>query len=165
MSSPFPSTEPTFGPLHVGNTADDDAAVTDSFLVETDAPPPVEELIGPIAPEPLVKPWSPTRLITGNHTVDTNWTAVQILPADPNRLQLRIRGLSLATTPGLDDFILLAYDRGVVSMGVNSAAYKLRSGVSLDLDEHTGEVWIAAQPGLVANRFEVNYLAVTEGNK
>jgi hypothetical protein len=163
MSSPYPSVDPTFGPLHLGNTADDDGQVIDSLLVEVDAPPAPQDLIGPISPEPLIKPRPVTRLNTGNYTIDTTWGPVQVVPADPNRLQLRIRGMSNAATPGAGDYILLGYDRGMVGAGNNSAVYKLRNNVSLDLDEHTGEVWVAAQPGLAANTFEISYLTVTEG--
>lgn len=164
VSSPFPSENPTFGPLHVGDVTDDDGKVIDNFFIEVNDSPAPADLIGPIDPAPLLIPRPATRLITGNMNLDTNWQPVQILPADPNRLQLRIRGMSLATTPGLNDYVLLGYDRGMVATP-SGAAFKLRSGVGLDLDEHTGEVWIASQAGLAANLFEVNYLAVTEGPK
>lgn len=159
MSSPFPSESPTFGKLHVGDTADDDGAVIDSFLVETDAPPATEELIGPIDPAPLHRPEPTTRLISKNYIVNSGWVPFQAVIADAGRVQLRLRVMStgVAGTTTFEDYIRVGYDPGVLEA-------RLWTGNALDLDDHTGDLWIGPGPALTA-AIAVSIVAVTKGNR
>lgn len=165
MSSPFPSEHATFGNLHVGDTSDDDPQVIESLFIETDTPPAVDQVTEQYG-EPLTKPVPVTRLITGRQTFNVGDLPVQIVPADSERQQLTIRGQSWVTpTSNVDptkDFVLMAYDKGIISLGVNSSAKTFRSGENISLDEHTGEVWFGPQSAL-QGAFEITWIAVTGG--
>ena len=157
MSSPLET--PAFENLFVGDTRDDDAHVIDSLDIEVDAPAtPVMEAIAPAA---LETPKKPTRLLTGTFTFDVNATApVQLLPADPNRTQLHIDGTSFAATPGLNDFIAISDDLGKINSPF-TAAWRLRSGKSRAMDNHTGAIYAFPGTGIATNNFEVTWVSVT----
>lgn len=163
MSNPYPSADATFGPLHVGNTQDDDPQVIDSFLVEVDAPPDPKDLIGPINPLPLVQPEPTTRLITNTYIMDSSWVPFRLLTADAGRVQLRLRVMSTAATPSVtNDFLIVGYDPSFIVPG---SGFRMWNGVAADLDEHTGDLWIGPNPNLTASSsLIVTMLAVTKGN-
>lgn len=156
MSNPVPM----FG---TQNLSDDDGPVIDSFFVETDAPPDLkdaqEPIVIPARPEVAV----PTRLMAGADVLTQTTSAYQLLPADTNRVKLHIDIYSYATTPGQKDFVYVADENGKISSMVNGASsggFKARFGKGVDLDDHTGAVWIAPGP-IVADNIEVSWRAVT----
>ncbi len=164
MSSPFPSESATFGNLHVGDVQDDDGPVIDSFLVEVDEAPTGPELIsaGVLSDErgPLTKPKRTTRIITGTAIMDASWQPNKILVADPNRQQLLIRAnaTQLTVTPAttLSDYAVLAFEPAFVTA---TNGFRFRS-TGINLDDHTGDVWVAVPPGVSAP-IEITWLAVT----
>lgn len=170
MSSPFPSENPTFGPLHVGNVTDDDGQVIDSFLVETDAPPTPDEMMAAGIQglkEPLHEPEPATRLITATWTLQPSWSPFKILVADPGRVQLRLRAMSLATTPAVaTDFVVIGFDQAFTQA---NSGFRLWNSVPIDLDDHTGDLFLGCNPNAQVNAsgdaFVVTMLAVTKGNR
>lgn len=143
-------------PLTLGDTRDDDGAVIDSFFVETDAPPAL--VIEPIDTAPLHKPKPATVLRTGTYELATGWTAIKLLVADPNRNTFRLRGYSLAAAPSATDYALVAFDPGLLTP---QAAFRLRHNTSLDLDEHTGDVYVLLNSA-ATGAYELTYAAVTK---
>lgn len=143
-------------PLDLGDTHDDDGAVIDSFLVEVDAPPtPVIEAIDTA---PLHQPKPATVLRTGTHLLNTTWTVLKLLVADPNRNTFRLRGYSNAAAPTVEDYCMVAFDPGLCTP---QSAYRLRHNTPLDLDEHTGDVYVLLNPAATGT-FELTYCAVTK---
>lgn len=154
MSAPLESAE--FKTLFVGNAHDDDAAVFEKMVEQSDAPAiPVPE---PLAIPQLVRPKATGRLFTGSFVVDTSWTSpVQIVPLDPNRMHLRLDGYSTAATPGYNDYVSIA-DMNGTSASTNGT-YRLRHLRALTLDDHTGAVWVSIGP--ITAAFEITWVAVT----
>jgi hypothetical protein len=156
MSNPVPM----FG---TQNTSDDDGQVIDSFFIETDAPPDLKD-----AQEPIVIPARPeialpTRLMAGADVLTQTTSMYQLLPADPNRIDLHIEVYSFAASPGTKDFVYVADENGKISSMVNGAStggFKVRAGKGACLDDHTGAIWIAPGP-IVADNIEVSWRAVT----
>lgn len=141
--------------LFTGDNADDDAAVVDSFFIETDAPPtPVIEAIPSIA---LSKPTPSTVLRTGAVVADTSYQPYIIINADPNRKELRIEGYSSASPVTFNDYVFLAMDPGLLTP---QSAYRLRHGITINLDEHTGPIYFLPNSSITAS-FEVSWIAVT----
>lgn len=158
MSSPLES--PEFGTLYVGDTKDDDGPVIDSLVQEVDRPAtPVIEKID----TPLIKTKRTTRVLSGTFVFDNtqiaNYSPMQILPADAKRLEWSIKGFSYVAEPTITDYVYLADENG--KMGSSSAG-RLRSGDKLNLDDHTGALWMLPNPG-ITGLFEVTYWATTEG--
>jgi hypothetical protein len=94
-------------PFETQDKNDDDGAVIDSFLVETDSPPDIREAIKELTTglqEALKTPVPPGRLLTGTMTflggANAFLTPTMILPADPRRKSLTISLTSLAPTSG-----------------------------------------------------------------
>jgi hypothetical protein len=158
MSSPLES--PEYGTLYVGDTHDDDAHVIDSLDIEVDAP--ATPVIEPISPAPLEPLRRNNRLLTGTLTFDANSISpVQILPADPNRKQIRLDGLSFAATPGATDYLAISDDQGKVNTPFTSA-WRLRSGKSHTIDNYNGALYVMPGAGVATNAFELTWLSVTE---
>ncbi len=108
MSNPYP----IFGSqdLH-----DDDGAVIDSLLIETDTPPNPADAPQPITNPVLQNPEKWDRLLSVQQIVQVGWDAVSVLPSDPKRHSLTIYVNSIGSTPGTPiatDGIRLADDRG-----------------------------------------------------
>lgn len=147
MSAPIANA--TFGPLHVGDTKDDDGAIIDSFFIETDAPPtPVQQAI---APEPREQTKPTTRLVSGAYILDPTWvTPTMILPADPNRTDLRliIRSPTAVATDGVvvGSEASNMQSMGRVLVGSTGSATLVLSGEIC----HTGAVWIQSVSGYAA---------------
>lgn len=157
MSAPFPSEDPTFGALHVGNVHDDDGQVIDNLFIETDAPPDL--VVQAIDDMPLTVPVPTTVLRTTTVNVDPTWTAHKVFVADKNRTVLKLGGYSSAATPGINDYAIIAYDQGLLTP---TSGVKLRHNRTLDLDGHTGDIWVLSSPTLTASStFEITVVAVT----
>lgn len=157
MSSPLES--PEFGGLYLGNTHDDDGQVIDSLVQEVDTPAtPVTE---PIRPATLIQPKRTTRILSGtlifDNTQVANYSPIQILPADANRLQFNLKGFSYAATPGAADFVFIADENGKMN---TSSSGRFRSGGILALDEHTGALWAYPNSG-ITGLFELTWWATT----
>jgi hypothetical protein len=156
MSAPI--ADETFGLLHVGDTKDDDAQVVDSFLIETDAPPPL--VIEAIDTAPLVKPKPATVLRTGSVLLAlpaAAWAPYKVMVADINRQELRLEGFSSLAAPTFEDYALVAYDPGLLTA---QSGYRLRHGEKLTLDSHTGDLYVLINP-LATGTFEVSWVGVT----
>ncbi len=73
-------------PFESQNLHDDDGPVLDSLFIETDSPPDLKMAVQPVPANPDENPKAPGRLLTGNLSLTTAFTApTLILPADPNR--------------------------------------------------------------------------------
>lgn len=149
------------------NLQDDDAAVIDSYLIETDAPPDLKDAVEPI-PVPYMPP-APvhTRLFTGTQVIDSTYVPFRILTQDTDRksLQILITGTNTAVT--FNDFVLIGYEQGTVSGGPNSSMAVLRVRPQaafvptiLPLIGHTGAVWVVPGPA-IANAIELSWVAVS----
>lgn len=160
MSSPLES--PEFGHNYFGDVHDDDAHVIDTLTLEVDTPP--TPVIEKIDPAPLETPKRYTRLLTGVYTLSNNditaGVPIQILPADPNRLQLRIDGFSLAVTPGNNDYVQISDENGKAQS--SSGHWRLRHNKTHTMDAHNGAVYVYPGSGIATNNFEITWLSVTE---
>lgn len=134
--------DPTFGPLSVGNVQDDDSTVIDSLVEQAPEPPPppVEPIATPALPTPRV----PTRIISVRQYIDNTWnTPTLLLPDDLDRLSLTIRVTPVADN-ATDGVAVLSEVRGsVVGLGI------LTGGTLLTLDHHTGQVRVLGINGPV----------------
>lgn len=141
----FPSATPTFGNLHTGDNKDDDARIIDADVLEVDKPP--TPIVEPIRPVPLVTPVPLTRLLTSTQACDPQWgttpgltKAVLLLPGDGNRKALTLRVQS--PTAVATDYVRIADDPGKLENA--NAGAPLYHGDNVDLDDHTGPVWVTA---------------------
>lgn len=158
---------PIFG---TQNLTDDDAAVIDSYLIETDTPPDIKGAIGPIQ-QPVLPPLpETTRLITGTQVLDSSYVnPYQMLPADANRVSLYIAVTSTVTGPTFNDYVLIADQGGKVSAaaaGAISGASRIRaqavfSPTQVPMLDHTGAVYLLPGASL-SNAIEVSWIAVTK---
>jgi hypothetical protein len=140
--------EPTYRPLRQGDVKDDDAAVIDSFLVETtDSPRPVAtDLVTPGQPRDSKK--RTTALITGNATLSIIAGTVPqlLLPADAGRksVTFTIKG-ALATDAALvssDSADIIPPTTGVPPR--TAFLIPVAAG-SLTLPDHTGPIYASAE--------------------
>lgn len=158
MSSPLES--PEFGDRYFGDTHDDDAKVIDSLDIEVDVP--ATPVVEAITPQPLERNKRNNRLLTGTLTFDANSIApVQIVPADPNRKEIRLDGLSFNATPGATDYLAISDDQGKVNTPF-TAAWRLRSGKTHTIENYNGPLYVMPGAGIATNNFELTWLAVTE---
>jgi hypothetical protein len=137
---------------------DDDGAVIDSLLIETNAPPtPVPE---PITVVHLPEPPKPGRLLTGYQSFTAPFaTPMQVLPADAKRKSITLSVFSEAASPAAAvEFLSVADESGKVG---TSGAWKLRHGKDpVTLDGYTGAVWANASPTITA-ALELTWVSVT----
>lgn len=154
MSAPVPGADTR--PLFTGDNNDDDGQVIDNFLIETDTPP--TPVIEHISPAPLIAPKAATILRTGSYLLNLSYSAIKMISADVNRKELRLEGYSTVAAPTFVEYALVAFDAGLLT---DSSAYHLRHGEKLNLDEHTGDVYILPVSTITA-AFEVSYIAVTQ---
>lgn len=150
MSAPLP----IFGSQ---NLNDDDGAVIDSFLIETDVPPtPVGE---PIPPTAAIEIPTFTRTLTGTDVVTTATTTYQLLPADNSRLFIALDVYSQAAAPTIEDYIIWADENNKVNFRMTQG--RIRHNKRLELTGHTGAIWIA--PGAaITGPIEVTYWSITK---
>jgi hypothetical protein len=132
--------EPTFAPrLNTGDPNDDDGPVIDSLLIEVDNPPePLPDAsVDPQRSE--VRPRKTGRLLTLTHTLLPGWDPVQVGWADPDRKTFRIQVVGTTTT----DFVRFADDASKLSSDTTCArVYASAAGTRIDLDNHTGPIWV-----------------------
>lgn len=156
MSSPFPM----FGSQDL---TDDDGAVIDSFLIETDAPPKPEPEPIPILGKPT--PTYPLRLVTGFQIVDSNITEpFPLFVPDTYRQFCKIRITSLNVTPDLNQYVLLASEKSYVQ-GVTARsgwAYRARNLHDLALDGYTGAIWVVGNALIATEGIEVSWILTTK---
>jgi hypothetical protein len=156
MSYPYP----IFGSqdLH-----DDDGAVIDSFLIETDAPPDLKQATQPIDPPAVKAPARITRIMTRDMTLDPSWTTPTMLfPADGKRkgLGLRVNSPTAVATDGV---------RIGSDLGEMNTAGRIFHGQTLTdiLSTHTGAVWLLpcgnGTNGVASAPISVEAWAVTDG--
>lgn len=158
MSSPVPM----FG---TQNLTDDDGQVIDSFLVETDSPPDIKEAIEPIQqlPDKINVPRY-TRIMSGIVLfLGGETTPVMLVPFDDNRIKFHLDVTSAAVAPVFADFVITADEPGKLSNPAatsTQAGFRVHNGKGVDMDEHTGPVWVI--PGAaITNAIEVSWRAVT----
>ena len=157
MSAPVPM----FG---TQDLKDDDGAVIDSLLIETDAPPNLAEATDTItitAPQEI-RPI--TRLITGYQVMASTFSQpMMIAPGDPNRQEMSIRVTSLAASPTVEDYVLMADESNKVQTATTSSGIsaRMRNGNEYNLSDHTGPVWIMPNSAITAN-IEVTWWITTK---
>lgn len=160
MSSPLDT--PGFGDLYVGDPADDDGQVIDSFLVEVDTPPTLPQNTQTVLPLDRPKPFS--RFLTGTVVLDNNTivagTAVMILQPDKNRLSVRLDGYSYATTPGQNDYVSVSDEPTKAQWP--TGGWRMRHGKGHEIDDATNAIWVYPASGIATNNFEVTWVAVTK---
>jgi hypothetical protein len=151
--------EPTFVPLNVGDTEDDDGQVIDSLLVEVDAPP---EPLPDTSVEPQrskVRPAKTGKLLTGTMLVLPGWDAIPLLPADPDRDTFRLQVIGATAT----DYILYADDAGKLQN--EQGGFRVMATVTgnrVDVDNFTGPLWVKAPAANNVAGVYVSWSAVTE---
>jgi hypothetical protein len=162
MSYPGPVIPPVFG---TQNLRDDDGAVIDSFLIETDAPPTLKDATQTIDAPDVEKIKPQTKLITKTQLIDPAWSGpTQLLPGDANRhgVGIRVWSPTLVATDGMR----IASDIGEV----NSAGIVLHSQTLPGdaLSDHTGPVYAlpaslsTTGPGVASAIVYATVWAVTE---
>lgn len=117
------------------NVHDDDAAVVDSYFIETDTPPDVKAAIEP-GPQPVL-PALPltTKLLSKETLLDPTWTQpTQILPADANRKSVYCRVYS--PTVVATDGVRFASNNGETGFGG-----KVLHAADISFLEHTGSIY------------------------
>jgi hypothetical protein len=140
--------EPTYAPrLNTGDDTDDDAQVIDSLLVEVDNPP---EPLPDASVDPQrsrERPRKTGRLVpTNTVTMLPGWNAVQVAWADPDRSTLRLQVVGATAT----DFIRWSDDLSKLPADSSSVrVYASASGTRIDIDGHTGPLWV--QPDAANN--------------
>jgi hypothetical protein len=144
MSSPIP----VFG---MSNNQDDDAQVIDSMVTTTAEPP--EPPIEPITIPPLPALPTITRVLAGTELITTDRISYQLLPPDANRREFELH-LHWGGTPGEEtatDYILLSDEIGKVSnTDSTQGAMRIYPGKEIDLDAHTGAIWLNKGPSTTA---------------
>lgn len=128
--------DPSFRPLNLGNTSDDDPEVIDS-LVQTVSEPPkpqVEPIVTPALPLPV----KPNRLFSVRQTVDPSWDRpTLILPEDTRRKFLRINVTS--PTDVADDGVVI-----IDHVGASTGRPVVMHGADIELPGYTGAVFAIA---------------------
>lgn len=126
---------PTFGPLHTGDTHDDDGQILDALFEQNSNPPapPVTPIVTPVLRDPKI----PTRLMSIRQLIDPTWLRpTMILPEDCDRQSLTLRVTSPNTT-ATDGVVILSEVHGsTVGKGF------LAHGQDLTLYNHTGALYV-----------------------
>jgi hypothetical protein len=148
-----------FEPFGSQDKNDDDAAVIDSFFIETDAPPDIKQAMEYEPQEALKPPPVITRLLTGDITVSPDWTATLLLPSDAKRKSITIRIYS--PTAIATDGVRFSDERGnILTSG------KLLHNSDSVFTNHTGALWYiacgAAADGKASAPVSLEYWSVTE---
>lgn len=151
------------------NFQDDDAEVINELVQQAQKPADIHDAVVPSLLVPQFKAIAPTRLFANTiqfsqaQQAVTPYTAVRLLSEDVNRGTCRVRVYSSATTPGIADYILVSDDLSKISAGVASICTVVRPSTSiLDLDGHTGQVWVIPGPSLTASSvLEVSAFGIT----
>lgn len=137
---------------------DDDAAVIDSYFIETDAPPDMTPARQPIDNTPNKTPIAiTTRLLSREQTLQPGFDPVLLFPADNNRKHMYIRVYSPTAQAG--DAIRFG---GTAQEARNGA--RILQGDAPTIDNHTGPIYAFAEAITgVPNSAAVNveYWAVT----
>lgn len=162
MSSPLP----IFGSQDL---KDDDGQVVDSFLIETDAPPDLKQVVEPIPVLTPVAQKFPTTLVTGFQIVTAGMTdPFPLFPPDLNRVFGKVRITSLNATPDLNQWVLVATDKSLLTndaaTGINArsgVSYRARQGQAIDIDSHTGGLWVVGNASIATEGIEVSWILVT----
>ncbi len=146
-------------PFESQNVNDDDGQVIDSLFIEVDNPPPIQDAREPIVVRALPQPKVPTRLISGEYTVVSEWDAVQVFPADANRKSVNIYVYS--PTAIATDGIRFCDDKGMLA-----TAGKLLHNNTMTLIDFTGPLFIRSAGnglnGISSAPVVFEYWSVTE---
>lgn len=161
MSSPLES--PEFGSLYVGDARDDDGRVLDSLVQSTDAP--ATPVVESIAPAPLVFPKPITRIFADTEQMYIGDAPRRLLSEDLKRQTCRVKVYSLNDTAAnitWRDFVIISDEKGKVSNGTAGINIVVHHGQSVDLDGHTGALWVI--PGsLLTAVIEICAWGVSDG--
>lgn len=142
--------DPSFVPLHTGDTQDDDAHVIDS-LVETVSAPPTP-VVEPINPIDLPVPLAPNNLLSVTQTVNPGWLEpTLIMPENTSRVSLVIM-VNSPTSVVTDGICIRSAN------GPRDGQAVLLHGQTLTLDGYTGAVRVFAigNAPVVVNVWSVN---------
>jgi hypothetical protein len=142
---------------------DDDPAVIDSLVQETNAPADLKYGVEPYHPVPQYKPNPITRLFTATVLLSGGADPYQLLPEDVNRITCKLSAYSTNATPAnitYNDFCLVGDNRGLVSARSNTFLCACHHLQERDLYGHTGALWVIPGPGMTA-AIEVTAWAVT----
>lgn len=158
---PYPATEPPI--FQTQNLHDDDAQVIDDLVQETNAPADPRFGVVPSIEVPQYKPIPVTRLYTATAVLGGGADPYPLLPEDVNRVTCRIRVFStnaVAANITYNDFALFADNRGLASSRAQNYLITCHHSEVVDLDGHTGAVWVVPGPGMTA-AIEVSAWGVT----
>lgn len=138
-------------PFETQNVHDDDAAVIDSFFVETDTPPDLKPAAETV-PSPAVElPKKTTRILTRSDLIDPTWGPTLLFPPDPNRKSMTVNVYS--PTSVATDGVRIFSDMG----DQRSAGLVLHNQTPMSdmLGDHTGPVYVVGAalggPGTLAS--------------
>ena len=153
--------EPTFVPLNVGDTNDDDGQVFDDLFKANPLPPTPED-------HPVVnreeQPKKPTRLIANSFTVPAGGVLtdpVQVAWTDPNR-----KSLTLMVIGAAQDFLYVA-DETTKLATVTPAGSRMSSRVNssllpIVLTDFTGPLYVKTDGTPMSAAVSLEVLSVTE---
>jgi hypothetical protein len=142
------------------NKSDDDGAVIDSLLIETDAPPNLKDATEPIVVRALESPKKITRIISKDVYLDPAWVQPDLLlPADANRKSLNI--LVYSPTAVLTDGVRFSDEPGNIR-----TSGKIQHGDTIQFTDHTGPMYVlacgAGANGVASAAVSVEVWSVTE---
>jgi hypothetical protein len=148
------------GPFQTENLKDDDPEVIDSLIQATTAPADIKYGIQPEAVIPQFQPVPVTKLFTATTVLAVGADPYPLLPEDVNRLTCRMTIFSLAVTPAYADYVLIGDNRGATSARNQNYLITGHHAQIIDLDAHTGQVWVIPGPSIAAN-IEITAYGVT----
>lgn len=145
------------------NVKDDDGQVIDSFLIETDSPPPLKDATQPIDSIKTETIPDVGRLFTVTQLVMPGWAPWSALVEDFNRKHLYISCFPTALTPALLDQILYADEAGKLSntSAMGAGIIFTSQVIERTIDDYTGPLYISPGPNLVSPIW-VSVTAVTK---
>ena len=156
MSAPYP-------PFGSENVTDDDGQVLDSFFVETDNPPDLRLAQEPIPILPRVTPEYPTKLFTGFQVIFANTDPFRLFQADVRRVDGKIYVASLNATPDLNQYVYVSEQRSAIPPSALSGnVLRARPGKSIDIESHSGELWVMGNPGIAVEGVEITWILTSE---
>lgn len=150
-------------PLSTQDFKDDDAIIIDQMLETTSAPADPRGALGPSTLGQQYKAKPVTRLYAQTFVLSGGAQPQQLLQEDVNRGTCKVKAFSTADPLSgvtYNDFCVLSDERGMISSGMKSNAFTLHHGSTMDLDGHTGQLWVIPGPGMSA-AIEVSVYGIT----
>lgn len=131
--------------LDTGDRHDDDGAVLDSLVqpaeLDDDEPAPATDAPRVLTePSRIDGPRPVTRLRTETTTLPVDGSPVRVVPRNPDRVRLQVRLYGIDATVHLSD----DQSKTAMRMGAFVVPLILTGAPFLDLDEHTGPLYVSA---------------------